>query len=78
MSGWSGVLGLTKAAALEMAETGVTVNAVCPGWVNTDLVHKQVVRLSQDKGISIEEAEMELVSAKHPNKKFTPARHVGE
>ncbi|CEM24497.1 unnamed protein product [Vitrella brassicaformis CCMP3155] len=73
-----GVLGLTKAAALEMAETGVTVNAVCPGWVNTDLVHKQVVRLSQDKGISIEEAETKLVSAKHPNKMFTPARHVGE
>ena len=49
-----GVAGFTKTAALETARTGVTVNAVCPGYVYTDLIKKQVADQARTRGIPVE------------------------
>jgi 3-hydroxybutyrate dehydrogenase len=66
-----GVVGLTKVAALENATTGVTVNAVCPGWVLTPLVQKQVdARAAADK-VDNEEAKRRLLAEKQPSLQFT-------
>ena len=52
-----GIVGLTKVTALENATTGVTCNAICPGWVLTPLVQKQVDAKAQQLGVSNEEAK---------------------
>jgi len=59
-----GVVGFTKAAALESATTGVTVNAICPGWVLTPLVQKQVDAKAAALGISNEQAKRQLLAEK--------------
>src|SRR3546814_3463015 len=56
-----GVVGLTKVTALENAGNGVTCNAICPGWVRTPLVEKQIEALAQKQGISIDDAAKELL-----------------
>ncbi|MBX3152144.1 3-hydroxybutyrate dehydrogenase [Candidatus Obscuribacterales bacterium] len=73
-----GLIGLTKVAALENAETGITVNAVCPGWVRTPLVEKQITDLAQRKGVSQEIAAEELLSAKQPSKRFVEVDELGD
>ena len=66
-----GLIGLTKTVALETATTPVTANAICPGWVLTPLVQKQVdARAAADK-ISIEEAKKQLLAEKQPSLQFT-------
>jgi len=47
-----GVLGFTRAVALEVAEQGITVNAICPGWVDTDMTAASVVRIAEKTGRS--------------------------
>ena len=70
-----GVVGLTKVVALETALTGVTCNAICPGWVLTPLVEKQIRARAESEGKTFESAKLELVSEKHPSKEFvTPAQ----
>ena len=64
-----GVVGLTKVTALETAGSGVTANAVCPGWVLTPLVEKQIAARAASSGRSIEEETKALVSEKHPSGK---------
>jgi 3-hydroxybutyrate dehydrogenase len=66
-----GLVGLTKTAALECATTPVTVNAICPGWVLTPLVQKQVDARAAANGTSVEEAERQLLAEKQPSLKFT-------
>ena len=65
-----GLVGMTKVVALETAETGVTCNAICPGWVLTPLVQKQIDALAASKGVSAEEAARELLGEKQPSKTF--------
>lgn len=65
-----GLVGLTKVVALECADTGITCNAVCPGWVETPLVQKQVDSIAALDGISISEARHRLISEKQPSNKF--------
>jgi len=65
-----GLLGLTKATALEMAKENVTCNAICPGWVYTPLVEAQIAARAKAKGVSFEEEKVALVSEKHPSGKF--------
>jgi 3-hydroxybutyrate dehydrogenase len=66
-----GIVGLTKAAALENATTGVTVNAVCPGWVLTPLVQKQVDARAAADGVDDQEAKRRLLAEKQPSLQFT-------
>ena len=66
-----GIIGLTKTVALETATTPVTVNAICPGWVLTPLVQKQVDARAAQGGISNEEAKRQLLAEKQPSLQFT-------
>jgi 3-hydroxybutyrate dehydrogenase len=72
-----GVIGLTKVAALETAETGVTVNAVAPGWVLTPLVEAQIRARAEANDQTFEEASRLLLSEKQPSKRFVTPRQVG-
>jgi 3-hydroxybutyrate dehydrogenase len=72
-----GLIGLTKVAALETAETGITVNAICPGWVLTPLVQKQIDALAARKGIGAVEASRELLGEKQPSKTFVTPEQLG-
>jgi 3-hydroxybutyrate dehydrogenase len=65
-----GIIGMTKAVALETAKTGVTCNAICPGWVLTPLVQHQVDARATANGISMEEAKALLLAEKQPSGKF--------
>ena len=65
-----GIIGLTKVVALETANTGVTCNAICPGWVLTPLVQKQVDARAEREGISNDAAKHALVSEKQPSGEF--------
>ena len=73
-----GVVGLTKVTALENATTGVTCNAICPGWVLTPLVQKQVDAKAEALGVSNEEAKKRLLGEKEPSMQFTTPEELGE
>jgi 3-hydroxybutyrate dehydrogenase len=73
-----GVVGLTKVTALENATTGVTCNAICPGWVLTPLVQKQVDAKAAVLGISNEDAKKQLLGEKEPSMQFTTPEELGE
>ncbi len=73
-----GIVGLTKVTALENATTGVTCNAICPGWVLTPLVQKQVDAKAAALGISNDEAKKALLGEKEPSMQFTTPEELGE
>jgi len=66
-----GIVGFTKTVALETATTGVTVNAICPGWVLTPLVQKQLDARAAAEGVSDDEARRRLLAEKQPSLQFT-------
>ena len=72
-----GVVGLTKVIALENATTGVTCNAICPGWVLTPLVQKQVDAKAAAQGISNIDATQQLLGEKEPSLQFTTPEELG-
>jgi 3-hydroxybutyrate dehydrogenase len=73
-----GIVGLTKVTALENATSGVTCNAICPGWVLTPLVQKQVDAKAAAMGLSNEEATKLLLGEKEPSMQFTTPEELGE
>ncbi len=73
-----GLVGMTKSVALETATTGITVNAICPGWVLTPLVQKQVDARAAAQGVSLEEAKKALLGEKQPSLQFTTPEQLGE
>jgi 3-hydroxybutyrate dehydrogenase len=73
-----GLVGFTKSIALETATTGVTVNAICPGWVLTPLVQKQVDARAAAEGVSNDEAKRRLLADKQPSLQFTTPEELGE
>jgi 3-hydroxybutyrate dehydrogenase len=73
-----GVVGMTKVAAIELANAGVTVNAICPGWVLTPLVEKQLHDRAQKGGTTVEQETHDLVAEKQPMVKFTSPQQIGE
>ncbi len=73
-----GIVGLTKVTALETATTGVTCNAVCPGWVLTPLVQKQIDAKAAAQGISVAAASKQLLAEKEPSLQFTTPEELGE
>ncbi len=72
-----GLLGLTKVVALETATTGVTCNAICPGWVLTPLVQKQIADLAAHEGLAPEVARMRLLAEKQPSQEFATPEQIG-
>lgn len=73
-----GIVGLTKVTALETATSGVTCNAICPGWVLTPLVQKQVDAKAAAMGLSNEDAKKQLLGEKEPSMQFTTPEELGE
>lgn len=73
-----GVVGLTKVVALETATTGVTCNAICPGWVLTPLVQKQIDDRAAREGIAVAQAKLELLAEKQPSHEFVTPEQLGE
>ena len=72
-----GVVGITKVVALEAAESGITCNAICPGWVHTPLVQKQIEDKAKQEGIDVQKASDNLLGEKQPNKKFVKPEAIG-
>ena len=72
-----GMIGLTKVVALETAETGITCNAICPGWVRTPLVERQIDALAEREGLSVEDAVRQLLGEKQPSKQFVTPEQLG-
>lgn len=73
-----GLIGLTKSAALECATSGVTVNAICPGWVLTPLVQKQVDARAAADGVDNAEAERRLLADKQPSLQFATPEQLAD
>ena len=73
-----GIVGLTKATALETATTGITCNAICPGWVRTPLALKQVEDKAQALNISFEEATQRALGEKEPSMQFTTPEDIAQ
>ncbi len=72
-----GIIGFTKVTALETAQTGVTCNAICPGWVLTPLVQKQVDARAEVGKISMEAAKRALLEEKQPSGEFVTPEQLG-
>ncbi|GLR26929.1 3-hydroxybutyrate dehydrogenase [Limnobacter litoralis] len=72
-----GIVGLTKVVALETAQTGVTCNAICPGWVLTPLVQAQIDKRAAAEGISVDKAKIELLAEKQPSLEFVTPEQLG-
>ena len=71
------MLGLTKVTAIELANDGITANAICPGWVLTPLVQRQLEARAQQDGISVEAAANAFLSEKQPMTKFSTPEALG-
>ncbi len=71
-----GVAGLTKAVALEVAQQGITVNAICPAYVRTPLVDKQIPDTAKTRGITEEQVVTEVLLGPQPTKKFVTIEQV--
>lgn len=72
-----GVVGFTKATALETAGTGITANAICPGWVRTALVEQQITALAEREGVDQESAARALLAEKQPTLQFVTPEQLG-
>ncbi len=72
-----GVLGMTKVAAIELANSGVTVNAICPGWVLTPLVEKQLADRAKQSGTDVEQQKQNMLTEKQPMAQFSTPEQIG-
>jgi 3-hydroxybutyrate dehydrogenase len=72
-----GLLGITKVAALDLANSGVTCNAICPGWVLTPLVQQQLDARAQREGLPLDEVKRRLLTEKQPLAEFTTPEQIG-
>ena len=72
-----GVLGLTKVAGIELANAGVTCNAICPGWVLTPLVEKQIAARALREGRSEQDVQHDLLAEKQPMLEFSTPAQIG-
>ncbi len=73
-----GIVGITKTVALETATSGITCNAICPGWVLTPLVQKQIDDRAAREGIDEATAKSRLLAEKQPSGRFTKVSDIGD
>ena len=71
-----GIVGLTKATAVEVAEHGIRANAICPGFVHTALVQKQIEDRAREAGVSLEQATRDIILAPVPTKEFVTVEQI--
>jgi 3-hydroxybutyrate dehydrogenase len=71
-----GIAGITKTVALEVATSGITVNAICPGYVWTPLVEKQIPDTMKARGMTAEQVKQEVMLAAQPTKEFVTIDQV--
>jgi 3-hydroxybutyrate dehydrogenase len=72
-----GVVGATKVAAIELANDGITANAICPGWVLTPLVEKQLEDRAKENGTDVETEKKKMLQETQPMLKFTTPEEIG-
>jgi len=72
-----GVVRATKVAAIELANDGITVNAICPGWVLTPLVEKQLEDRTKEAGTDVETEKKKMVQESKPMLKFSTPEEIG-
>ncbi|HZP18768.1 MAG TPA: 3-hydroxybutyrate dehydrogenase [Bauldia sp.] len=72
-----GIAGLTKTVALETAQSGITVNAICPGYVWTPLVERQIPDTARARGLTEEQVKRDVILAAQPTKEFVTVEQVG-
>jgi 3-hydroxybutyrate dehydrogenase len=72
-----GIIGLSKVVALETAGSGITCNAICPGWTRTELVEPQIAARAEALGVGLEEGARELLSEKQPSRQFVTVDQLG-
>lgn len=72
-----GLIGLTKATALETAETDITCNAICPGWTHTSLIQAQIEKRATELNVSVEDGGRALLTEKQPSKQFVTTDQLG-
>lgn len=73
-----GIAGFTKSVALELAEKNITCNAICPGYVKTELVENQIADTAKARGISEEQVISDVILGAQPTKKFTTIEQIGQ
>lgn len=73
-----GVVGLTKVVALENAMQDITCNAICPGWVLTPLVEKQINAMAEEQNLTQEQAKLKLLLEKQPSGRFVSVDDLGD
>jgi 3-hydroxybutyrate dehydrogenase len=73
-----GLVGLTKVVALETAGSGITSNAICPGWTRTELIEPQIVARAQALGVDIEAGGRNLLAEKQPSQQFVTLEQLGQ
>ena len=73
-----GIVGLTKAVAVEVAEHGIRCNSICPGFVHTPLVEKQIVDRARENNMPREQAVRDVILAPQPTKEFVTVEQIAQ
>lgn len=73
-----GLVGLTKVVALETASSGITSNAICPGWTRTELIEPQIVARAKALGVDVEAAGRSMLAEKQPSQQFVSIEQLGQ
>jgi 3-hydroxybutyrate dehydrogenase len=73
-----GLVGLTRVVALETAGSGITCNAICPGWTRTELIEPQIAARAAQMGVGAEEAACHLLAEKQPSRQFVTVEQLGQ
>ena len=73
-----GLVGLTKVVALETAGSGITSNAICPGWTRTELIEPQIIARAQALGVDVEAGGRNLLAEKQPSQQFVSIEQLGQ
>lgn len=73
-----GLVGLTKVVALEAAGSGITSNAICPGWTRTELIEPQIIARAQALGVDVESGGRSMLAEKQPSQQFVSIEQLGQ